>query len=268
LALDLAMQSRLDEAAAAYAATVQAASACDHPMLAEYHVQHGQALHAVGDLPAARRAFDQALAVALQRSGGDEASFSVAITRYFAAEFLVASGRSAEALVILAPALANAPRLEAILRMIEAEALQDLGQTGDARRAAARAVACASSEEQRERIEARLRERPHLLAEAVAQTFARDDPPDPTLTPEQEAVAASLSPELVARIDATLLSHARPYNRKVAFVVAGTMMDPALRVPGLPDVFYAQRVRLLVARGLLVAEGDLRFMRYSEVRLA
>ena len=46
-----------------------------------------------------------------------------------------------------------------------------------------------------------------------------------------------------------------------------TMMDPSLRVPGLPATFYAQRVRALVHRGLLVAEGNLDYMRYSEVRL-
>jgi len=45
------------------------------------------------------------------------------------------------------------------------------------------------------------------------------------------------------------------------------MMDPEVRVPGLPDLYYANRVRVLVERGLLVAEGNLDYMRYSEVRL-
>jgi hypothetical protein len=51
-------------------------------------------------------------------------------------------------------------------------------------------------------------------------------------------------------------------------IVALTMANPALLVPGLPDLFYAERVRALVAKGLLISEGDLDYMRYCEVRLA
>jgi uncharacterized protein DUF3658 len=92
--------------------------------------------------------------------------------------------------------------------------------------------------------------------------------PDPEMSPEEAAIAASLSPEMVERIDAAILSHARTnWNRKVAMIVGLTMGDPSLRVPGLPDLFYAQRVKALVAKGLLVAEGNLDYMRYGEVRL-
>jgi hypothetical protein len=87
------------------------------------------------------------------------------------------------------------------------------------------------------------------------------------LTPQERAVADALSLELLRRIDAALLSHARKTNRKITMLVGLTMMDPSLRVPGLPEVFYAQRIRTLVDRGLLVAEGSLGYMRYSEVRL-
>jgi hypothetical protein len=98
---------------------------------------------------------------------------------------------------------------------------------------------------------------------------ASDDiePPDPALTPREQAVANALSADVLARIDAALLSHARKTQRKVAMLVGLAMQDPSLRVPGLPDVFYAQRVRGLVNKGLLVAEGNLDHMRYSEVRL-
>ena len=91
--------------------------------------------------------------------------------------------------------------------------------------------------------------------------------PDPPLNQEQARIAASLSADFIERVDQELLSHARPRNRKVAMLVGSAMGNPAVRVPGLPDVFYAQRVRALVARGALVAEGNLDFMRYSEVRL-
>jgi len=45
------------------------------------------------------------------------------------------------------------------------------------------------------------------------------------------------------------------------------MMDPELRVAGLPDLYYAERIRRLVRQGKLVAEGNLNHMRHSEVRL-
>ena len=87
------------------------------------------------------------------------------------------------------------------------------------------------------------------------------------MTPQEQVVADALSIELLRRIDAALLSHVRTTNRKVSMLVGLTMMDPFLRVPGLPDVFYTQRIRMLVDKGLLVAEGSLGYMRYSEVRL-
>jgi hypothetical protein len=69
---------------------------------------------------------------------------------------------------------------------------------------------------------------------------------DPPLTPEQAQIAASLSPEAVEKIDAELLSHARLRPRKVAMLIGFAMGNPGLRVPGLPDVYYAERVRALV----------------------
>ena len=91
--------------------------------------------------------------------------------------------------------------------------------------------------------------------------------PDGPMSPEQQAVADSLSREFVASIDAELLSHARTRERKVAMIVGLTMMNPQVCQAGLPDLFYAERVKYLVGMGLLIAEGNLDFMRYSEVRL-
>lgn len=94
-----------------------------------------------------------------------------------------------------------------------------------------------------------------------------DDPPDEPMTTEEQVVADSLSPEMIQKIDAELLSHAQHRERKVAMIVGLAMMNPAVRVPGLPDIYYAQRIRALVASGKLLAEGNLEYMRYSEVRL-
>jgi hypothetical protein len=91
--------------------------------------------------------------------------------------------------------------------------------------------------------------------------------PDGPLSSDEARVAASLSKELIERIDAELFRHARRQMRKVAMLVGLAMSNPSVRVPGLPDVYYAQRVRSLVEKGVLLSEGNLDFMRFSEVRL-
>jgi hypothetical protein len=45
------------------------------------------------------------------------------------------------------------------------------------------------------------------------------------------------------------------------------MSNPFVRVSGLPDLYYARRVRLLAGKGALLSEGKLDFKSYSEVRL-
>ena len=91
--------------------------------------------------------------------------------------------------------------------------------------------------------------------------------PDGPLTPEEQAIVASLSTEFTQRIDSALLAQAKSSWRKVAMLVALTMMDPELGAPGLPDIYYANRVKKLVEAGLLESAGNLDYMRYSEVRL-
>jgi hypothetical protein len=97
--------------------------------------------------------------------------------------------------------------------------------------------------------------------------YSHDVTPDPPMSSEEAKVAASLSSEFVERIDAELLSHAKRSNRKVAMLVGLAMSNPAVRAPGLPDLLYSQRVRVLVEKGVLVGDGNLAYMRYSEVRL-
>lgn len=93
------------------------------------------------------------------------------------------------------------------------------------------------------------------------------EPPDGPMTMDESAIVSALDPEFVQKVDEALLSHARNKSRKVAFIVGTTMMDDKLRLPGLSDLFYASRVKELVKQGMLVAEGNLDYMRYSEVRL-
>ncbi|TLZ30477.1 MAG: hypothetical protein E6K27_00425 [Gammaproteobacteria bacterium] len=89
----------------------------------------------------------------------------------------------------------------------------------------------------------------------------------PPLTAEQEARVRTLSKTVVSRIDASLVASASPRWRKVATVVAAALGEARGSAAGLPDVYYAQRVRELVAAGRLESFGDLCRMRYSEVRL-
>jgi hypothetical protein len=90
--------------------------------------------------------------------------------------------------------------------------------------------------------------------------------PDESLTAEQEALVASLSAAEIEAIDRALLGNTLERWRKVAMVVGKTMMELEGRRAGIPDTFYAQRVRHLVETGSLESQGNLAYMRFSEVR--
>jgi hypothetical protein len=98
-------------------------------------------------------------------------------------------------------------------------------------------------------------------------SIAENDVPDPPLTEEQTALVNQLSEIEIKRIDKALLSNACQYWRKVARVVGTTMMEMQDRSSGIPDTYYSQRVRHLVEEGKLESQGNLAYMRYSEVRL-
>ena len=44
------------------------------------------------------------------------------------------------------------------------------------------------------------------------------------------------------------------------------MLEPAIRVDGIPDIYYSKRVQKLANDGKLEYQGNLSRMRYSEVR--
>lgn len=98
-----------------------------------------------------------------------------------------------------------------------------------------------------------------------------DEPrePDGDLTAEQKQRVERLSGEDIKEIDCILLSHATPSWRKVAMLVGLAMTDARSghQREGLPDVFYSQRIRALVEQGHLESQGNLQYMRFSEVRL-
>ena len=45
------------------------------------------------------------------------------------------------------------------------------------------------------------------------------------------------------------------------------MMNEEHRIEGIPDVFYAQCVAGLVKKGILLSQGNLKCMRFSEVKM-
>jgi hypothetical protein len=91
--------------------------------------------------------------------------------------------------------------------------------------------------------------------------------PDPPLTPEQAIHVSRLRQEDLWEIDRILLAQSGRAWRKVASIVEMTSDDLRARFPNIPDVYYAQRVRRLVAVSELESQGNLEYMRVSEVRL-
>lgn len=90
--------------------------------------------------------------------------------------------------------------------------------------------------------------------------------PLPALTTEERAVVSGLTDQEIRAIDEALMAAALTRWRKVAMVVALAMDDPR-HIASVPDTFYGQRVCKLVEDGRLEAQGNVEYMRFSEVRL-
>ena len=94
-----------------------------------------------------------------------------------------------------------------------------------------------------------------------------DVKPDPPLTPEQAIHVSRLKQEDLWEIDRVLLAHSATTWQKLGRIVGMTIGELSERFPDIPDIYYAQRLRRLVAVGELESQGNLEYMRYSEVRL-
>ncbi|MDH5633908.1 MAG: DUF3658 domain-containing protein [Gammaproteobacteria bacterium] len=90
--------------------------------------------------------------------------------------------------------------------------------------------------------------------------------PDRELTDEENSLINHLSQEEISEIDAALLNNVNSRWRKMAMVVGLTMTELPNRIKGIPDLFYAQRLRLMVENGQIEANGNLSSMRHCEVR--
>jgi len=96
----------------------------------------------------------------------------------------------------------------------------------------------------------------------------RDEVPVPNgpLSDAEVASFARLTQKEIEEIDAAVLSCAFARWRKVAAVVGFAMDKLAAKFPQFSDVFYAERIRVLAEQGRLESQGDLSYMRFSEVR--
>ena len=96
--------------------------------------------------------------------------------------------------------------------------------------------------------------------------MTHDVSPDPPLDAEQSLRVSRLTQEDLWEMDRVLLAQASESWRKVARIVGMAIGELTARIPNVPDVYYAQRVRHLVEVGKLESQGNLAYMRRSEVR--
>ena len=87
------------------------------------------------------------------------------------------------------------------------------------------------------------------------------------LPKEQVEIVSKLTPEQLKEIDYGLLSFCSNKFPKVAKIVGSYMTSNSNKFDVI-DLFYAQRIEKMADLGFLEYQGNLKFMRYSEVRLA
>ena len=91
--------------------------------------------------------------------------------------------------------------------------------------------------------------------------------PDDPVSPEEAAAFARLRTGQVKDIDDAILSCADPHWQKLAMMVSLAKEKLRTKYPQFSISLYAERIRLLAEQGRLESQGDLSYMRFSEVRL-
>jgi hypothetical protein len=113
----------------------------------------------------------------------------------------------------------------------------------------------------------------HLRGPVVRQYPDLEPPPqlgepDTVLNPEELLLVSQLTPGDVSVIDNALLAHCAQSWRKVARVVGSAMRPIDAKLEEVPVGYIVQRVVALVEAGHLESQGNLQYMRFSEVRLS
>jgi hypothetical protein len=94
-----------------------------------------------------------------------------------------------------------------------------------------------------------------------------DTAEDPPLTAAQQELVSQLSEAQLQSVDTAIMKNLTNNWRKVAQIISLAIRDNDSHVRGVIDVFYGQRIMRLVELGLIESVGNLKRMRYSEVRL-
>jgi len=87
-------------------------------------------------------------------------------------------------------------------------------------------------------------------------------------TQEQQERIDQLTANHIRIIDEAILANASSQWRKVARVIGSAMLAAKDIVPRVPDFFYTERIRHLVAARKLESHGTLNYVRSREVRLS
>jgi len=90
---------------------------------------------------------------------------------------------------------------------------------------------------------------------------------NPPLSDKERAAVEKFAAEDFEVIDAAILASCSSGWLKVARVMVDTERSLANDYPSLSYVFYTERLRWLVNAGHLESQGNLAYMRFSEVRI-
>ena len=108
---------------------------------------------------------------------------------------------------------------------------------------------------------------PLVLQYPDLDTTGPDGPPETDLNDDEERAAAALTDSQIALIDSMLLANCAPSWRKVARIVMTALATDPGALGDVPTGVFVRRVKALVRSGQLESEGNLDYMRFSEVRL-
>ena len=97
-------------------------------------------------------------------------------------------------------------------------------------------------------------------------SYEHDILPDGELSPEQKVLVDKLSKDDIEKIDKRLLENTNKSWRKMAMIVGLTIDSNDSHQLRIPDIYYAERLRLIVKEGKLEYQGYLENMRYCELR--
>lgn len=85
---------------------------------------------------------------------------------------------------------------------------------------------------------------------------------------EEIDFTSKLSIQKLNYIDELLLEVSTNQYKKVSIIIAYILNNPNIHIKGIPDIFYIQRIKLLVNNGLLQSQGNLDSIRFSEIKLS